>query len=96
MNKPGTRRNGHRTAQDRARLKRKRLPCYICGQPIDYDAGPLDPHAFQLDHILPRSTHPDLEHDPSNHGASHRACNRAKSDGPINGTKTVPTSRSWL
>lgn len=88
--------NGHRRDQDRKRLKRKRLPCHICGQPIDYTLPMLDPMAFQLDHVLPVSVHPDLEHDPSNHAASHRKCNRTKSDGPLDGTKRVPTSRAWL
>lgn len=89
-------RDGHQARQARVRLRRKRLPCYLCGQPIDYTLHHLDPQAFQLDHIVPLSVAPHLAFDPTNHGATHRTCNRAKSDGPVNGTKRVPTSRAWL
>lgn len=88
--------NGYRRAQDRERLKRRALPCHICGQPIDYTLKTPDPMSFELDHVVPVRTSPEREHDPTNHAASHRTCNRAKWDGPVNGTKKVPTSRSWL
>lgn len=88
--------NGHRRDQDRARLGAKGLPCHICGGSIDYQLKTPDPGSFELDHITPVSLAPDLEHEPTNHGASHRRCNRDKWDGPVNGTKRTPTSRAWL
>lgn len=88
--------NGYRRDQDRDRLRRKSLPCHICGQPIDYTLKTPDPGSFELDHITPVSVAPELKHDPTNHAASHRRCNREKWDGPINGSKQVPTSRAWL
>jgi 5-methylcytosine-specific restriction endonuclease McrA len=52
--------------------------------------------SFELDHVVPVSLAPEREHDPSNHAASHRRCNRGKWDGPVNGSKQAPTSRRWL
>jgi 5-methylcytosine-specific restriction endonuclease McrA len=54
-------------------------PCAICGTPIDWDAHPHSPAAYQLDHIIPlsRGGH---RHEPSNLQAVHRYCNRLKSD----------------
>jgi 5-methylcytosine-specific restriction endonuclease McrA len=92
--RPG--RDGHRVREARRRQRAKRLPCYLCGQPIDYDADQYDPRSFQLDHLVPLSVAPELAMDPSNHRSSCRRCNRAKSDGPVNGAKQAPTSRRWL
>lgn len=88
--------SGHRRDQDRDRLRRQGRPCYLCGEPIDYTLRTPDPMSFELDHIEPVSTAPEREHDPTNHGATHRRCNRGKWDGPINGSKQAPTSRRWL
>ena len=68
---------GHRSYRRQAQiLKRRRLPCSWCGQPIDYEASPNDPEAFTADHV-----------DPIAHGGSlhkgelqpmHRRCNARK------------------
>ena len=59
----------------------KRLPCGICGQPIDYKLKHPDPGSFQADHVLPRETHPELAEDPGNVQSSHFSCNLAKRNG---------------
>ena len=61
-----------------AELKARRGPCWICGQAIDYSLPYDDEMAFSLEHIMPRSTHPDLENDPGNCVASHSRCNKAR------------------
>lgn len=54
-------------------------PCHLCGQPIDYTLEPSStPDAWEPDHILPVSTHPELAEVPTNIAASHRRCNRAR------------------
>jgi len=88
--------SGHARDKARTRLRRQGSPCWLCGKPIDYTLKTPDPGSFELDHKLPRITHPELDMDPNNWAPSHRACNRAKSDGPVIGTKQVPTSRRWL
>lgn len=64
----------------RQRLIREHGPCWICGLPIDYTLRTPDPLSFELDHKKPRDTHPELAFEPSNWAASHRQCNRAKSN----------------
>lgn len=73
-------RNTTRRDRLRARVARTRPACHICGGEIDYDAPHLDPMSFALDHISPlaRGGADDID----NVAASHRACNRAKSDKP--------------
>lgn len=92
----GKTRNGHRYRVARERQKRASLVCYICGQPIDLTLKTPHPLSFELDHELPVSKYPELAFVTSNHRSSHRRCNRAKSDGPLDGSKQVPTSREWL
>lgn len=60
------------------RLRAQRRPCWLCGQAIDYQAEWPDPNSFSLDHIKSRKTHPELEHDPSNHAAAHLGCNSSR------------------
>lgn len=57
--------------------------CWLCGKPIDYKAKAETPHAFELDHAMPVSTHPELAYEPSNFRASHSACNRSRGNTPI-------------
>lgn len=53
--------------------------CWLCGQRILYDEdSTAHPDAFQLDHLHPVSTHPDLAEDPANFRPSHRSCNIAR------------------
>jgi hypothetical protein len=65
----------------KAKHKALRTPCHICNGelgPIDYDAQPQTSKAFELDHILPSSTHPHLYYDEGNWAPSHVACNRSR------------------
>ncbi len=62
----------------RAALRLRRLPCWLCRQPIDYDAPPDAPTAFSLDHVQPVSTHPHLAEVESNQRAAHRRCNLSR------------------
>lgn len=66
--------------RDRARFRRSQAPCAICGQPIDYTIKSPDPMSFEVDHIKPIDRFPELANDPNNKAATHRACNRAKSN----------------
>ena len=67
----------------RAALRRRRLPCYICGQPIDYLATKGEPLSFTADHVLPVASHPDRALDPTNLRAAHHRCNTRRQDGPV-------------
>jgi len=88
-------RSGHAWRQAKARVKRSGGPCWICGQLIDYELKTPDPGSFEVDHKVSLKAGGDPL-DMHNLAASHRSCNRAKSDGPMQGTKQVPTSRRWL
>ncbi|MDB2193342.1 hypothetical protein [Mycobacteroides abscessus] len=71
--------NDTRAKRLRARLRGEQRPCHICGGDIDYGAHHHSPHAFQLDHLWQVALGgPEYEY--SNAGASHRACNRQRSD----------------
>lgn len=70
------------TATDRARLRarlaRAKPACHICGGSIAYDLPTPHPDSFELDHIIPLNR--GGTHTIENAAASHRRCNRAKSD----------------
>lgn len=87
--------NGHRRRKAVAKQKRASKVCYLCGGPIDVTLPKEHPMSFQLDHRLALAAGGD-PWDPTNHGSTHRACNRAKSDRPVNPLVQVPTSRQWL
>ena len=65
----------------REECRQANLACWICGQPIDYDAAPQTSNAFEPDHFYPQSTHPELAEDKSNLRPSHSSCNRSRKDG---------------
>ena len=58
-------RNTGNYQQIQAALRRRRLPCWLCGHP----------NAFSADHVQPLSTHPHLAEVESNLRAAHRRCN---------------------
>lgn len=60
------------------------LPCWLCGQPIDYeaDASTGNPNAFNVDHVIPTSVDPDLELDVENFRPSHASCNKSRGNKP--------------
>ena len=68
--------------------------CWICTEPIDYDANPgTTPDSHELDHRFPVSTHPELQEDPDNFEHSHKLCNQtrgAKTPSAGLGTEVVP------
>jgi 5-methylcytosine-specific restriction endonuclease McrA len=73
------------------------LPCWWCGQDIDYQITGADaqrsPWAFTLDHAVPLSRGGDLL-DPANARSAHRRCNSARG----NRTTARPqerASRRW-
>lgn len=69
-----------RLAWDRDR--RGRVPCHICGEPIDYSIPASSaPLAWEPDHLIPFSKAPELELDLANIGASHMRCNRQRGNG---------------
>jgi 5-methylcytosine-specific restriction endonuclease McrA len=60
----------------RARIRRTKPACHICGQPINYEAEWLDPNSFVIDHVIPLAKGgEDAWH---NVRAAHRACNSKK------------------
>lgn len=82
----------------RQQQREENAPCWICGLPIDYDAPADDHHnddRFQLDHVQPVATHPDLQHDPSNWAAAHAGCNRERGAGAPRPPLGRP-SRRWF
>lgn len=72
--------SAHIRERARARLRNEGGPCWICGLPIDYALRSPDPGSFELDHAKPKDRYPELAFEASNHRASHRACNRSKSN----------------
>lgn len=73
----------------------RNTPCWICGQAtIDWEGEANGPDSFELDHMLPRKTHPHLTLDRNNARPAHGRCNRSKGAGqarPGIGT----TSETW-
>lgn len=78
-----------------AALKRKRLPCWVCGRPIDYEADWKSPQAFTADHVKP------IAHGGHLYGelrAAHRGCNSrrgAGNDRPADKAPPAVNSRRW-
>lgn len=98
-----TARWGGRTAQRAAaRVKASRPPCWLCGQPINYQLPAGDPQAFTLDHVVPRSLRPDLVWEPTNWRAAHARCNSRRGNNTPDTVRRArrpsnlgPTSRPW-
>jgi len=87
-------RRGGRWRLLRANQRAKRLPCWLCGQPIDYDADMGNPNSFAVDHEKPLSTHPHLAEEPSNLRSAHARCNNSRGNMPPVPALGV-TSRNW-
>jgi 5-methylcytosine-specific restriction endonuclease McrA len=58
--------------------KRLNLVCWICKEPIDYDAPANHPNAFEADHVIPRSKDMTLAEERANLAPSHCRCNRSR------------------
>lgn len=74
----------------KADCQRINAKCYWCClrgdsemAQIDYYAMANSSYSFELDHLNPIETHPDLAFEPSNWVPSHSRCNRSK------GTKSI-------
>ena len=93
-------RNTARRTRHRRIIAKGKPPCHWCEQDINYDAHWLDPMAFQVDHVIPLAKqgidelyYPD---GTVQKVASHRACNRAKSDRiMLPAGATYITQRRW-
>ena len=76
----------------RERLRRQQIEhCYICNGargPIRYDLDHLDPLAFAVDHVIPLSR--GGQKIAGNCRATHRVCNRLKSDSMPGDTPATP------
>jgi hypothetical protein len=93
-NTRGTRRQ-KRLATD---LRRRRHPCCICRQPIDYTLEWPDPRSFSVEHVRSWHDYPALREDPTNLDAAHLSCNTSKGDGVRSNRLTGQignTSRQW-
>lgn len=64
-------------------------PCWICGQPIDYQAPRGDPQAHTLDHLHPVSHAPELHDDPANWRHAHHSCNAKRGNQNITHQNTT-------
>lgn len=80
----GKRRRGRRFLANAREFKQRGreedAPCWLCGQPIDYDAPLNDPGEHTLDHIKPVDKFPELQDDPANWAHAHRRCNSSRKD----------------
>lgn len=89
-------------AQFRLEGERTDARCWICRQPIDYNIPRIDPYsgklnweAWELDHLYPQSTHPELAEDPGNFRHSHSRCNNDRGNAAPQLRIRKP-SRQWL
>ena len=72
---------GRKTRRFKALRKQLRdlgLPCYLCGNAIDYTKTAPHPDSFTVEHVKPRSKYPELAEDPGNLKSAHFGCNNAK------------------
>lgn len=73
-----THRNKSLGKRHHAILKAKRLPCHLCGEPIDYESIYPHPDSFVVDHIIPLAQGGSDTLD--NKAPSHSRCNSIKGD----------------
>lgn len=78
---PGRTTAAHR--KNRRELRALGLHCWICGQPINYEAHKDDPDSFEYDHAKSIKAHPELADDPANGRPSHKRCNGTKGAGEM-------------
>lgn len=82
-----------RTARQRC-MQLHGYTCWLCGQPI------TDINDYTVDHVIPRSTAPELTWDPTNwrpaHGRKHPELNCPGNKGRGNRAPTThTTTRTW-
>ena len=93
---------GGRRAQEalrkvKAEGRRRRMPCCICRQRIDYDLVKPHPDACTVQHVKSRKAFPELTWDPSNWGPAHATCNFAAGVDNVTpaDVSTAATSMEW-
>ncbi len=68
--------------------------CWLCRQPINYEAPGHHPDSFEPDHFLPRNDYPELTLEWDNLRPAHCSCNRSRgkkdAQAPIG-----PQTQSW-
>ena len=87
-------RSGRRWNRLKAEQRGKQLPCWLCGQPIDYTLDKSSEDSFSVDHEHPLSTHPHLAEEPSNLRSAHLKCNKRRGNRKPNPTIGSP-SETW-
>lgn len=93
-------RRGKRYLKLCAQVRARRLPCALCGQPIDYNAPPRSRWSFSLEHIE-SLVHGGALLDPANATAAHYGCNSRRGGATRRGRPerrvpvVVTTSRRW-
>ena len=90
---------GGRRAQDAlARVKalgrRRKTPCCICHQPIDYGLPSTDPNGCSVQHVKSRKRFPQLTWVLSNWAPAHLRCNQSDGVGDHERGEIV-TSQEW-
>lgn len=83
--------NGHARRGAVAWLRGQRLPCWICGLPIDYGAPAHHPMSFECDELVPVSKGGSPT-DRANIAAAHACCNnwrKAKSVETVQASKAA-------
>jgi 5-methylcytosine-specific restriction endonuclease McrA len=74
--------NGHSYRKLKREQRAKLLPCWLCGQPINYQAtDPNADDAFSYDHYKPWNQYPALRYDPDNGRSAHQRCNKSRGQG---------------
>ncbi|MFG2747213.1 HNH endonuclease signature motif containing protein [Streptomyces chartreusis] len=90
-------RNGRPYRDLCARQRALGLPCWVCGQDINYALKGLEAQrsrwAFTLDHLIPLSRGGSLL-DPANARSAHRRCNSARGN-RAGTTAPLRSSRRW-
>lgn len=81
-------------AQVRRQAQEQGTPCWLCGQPIDFNAVPRTRWSFSLDHVLSLVHGGDLL-DPTNARPSHYGCNSKRGGATRRGRIPLHTSQTW-
>lgn len=77
---PNAGRRGGRWRKLHTNQRARRLPCWLCGQAIDYSLSFPDPGSFSVDHDPPLSIHPAGAEDPACLRSAHLGCNSSRQD----------------
>jgi 5-methylcytosine-specific restriction endonuclease McrA len=87
------RRRAEALAFVKAMGRRKKSPCFICKQGIDYDLTYPHPQSCSVQHVKSRFNYPHLTWEKSNWEPAHLDCNKAAGTQGEQGLGT--TSEDW-